>query len=374
MAKLPHLIKKKAIENGAVDGEVIKILEGQAIKAVKDGVDVDLIKISSGVVKVLDAEIETKSGSASKLAEAKTYADGIKSEIMGGLPATALDTIKELADAIAADESSISTLLSSVGSLDERLDIVEGSGAGSIAKALVDAKSYTDTQIAAIPAVDLSNYLKKDGTVAMTGALSMNSHKITGVTSGVDAGDAVNKGQLDSVESALDGRLDIIEGSGSGSIAKALVDAKSYTDTQIAAIPAVDLSNYLKKDGTVAMTGELDMGSKVIKNLAEPTAAAHAATKSYVDGKESALDARIDTLEAKAFGKENLTIAGSVPATFQLAQLAMANSVMIFVGAVPLHEGATDGYTVSTSSGKTLITFNTDALAIGDKVFFYYKY
>lgn len=35
---------------------------------------------------------------------------------------------------------------------------------------------------------------------------------------------------------AQDGRLDVIEGSGTGSIAKALVDAKDYTDTRETAI------------------------------------------------------------------------------------------------------------------------------------------
>ena len=121
MAKLPHLIKKKAIENAAVDGDIIKILEGQSIKAVSSGQDVDLIKVESGKVKVLGSEVETKDSSAAKLVEAKAYADQVKSDIMGGLPASALDTIKELADAVANDESGISSLVSSVSTVSSNL-------------------------------------------------------------------------------------------------------------------------------------------------------------------------------------------------------------------------------------------------------------
>lgn len=87
---------------------------------------------------------------------------------------------------------------------------------------LAEAKSYTDTQIATIPPVDLSPY----ETIA-----------------NVDSKDAAK-----------------------------LVEAKAYTDAQIAAIPAVDLSGYY--------------------------------TKPEVDAKESALDARLDTLEA--FGYEQV--------------------------------------------------------------------
>ena len=49
----------------------------------------------------------------------------------------------------------------------------------------------------------LSSVLLRSGVSGMTGALNMASHKITNVTSGTASTDAVNKGQLDSVNSAL---------------------------------------------------------------------------------------------------------------------------------------------------------------------------
>ena len=62
---------------------------------------------------------------------------------------------------------------------------------------------------------------------------------------------------------------------------------KAYVDTEIAKIPSVgsDLSVYLKKDGSVAMTGNLDMNNKQIKDMAQPTDDNDATTKKYFDDK-----------------------------------------------------------------------------------------
>ena len=55
---------------------------------------------------------------------------------------------------------------------------------------------------------------------------------------------------------------------------------KKYVDNNTA---APDLSDYLEKDGTVAMTGDLNLNSHKIKNLSNPTQDNEAVTKDYVD-------------------------------------------------------------------------------------------
>lgn len=45
-----------------------------------------------------------------------------------------------------------------------------------------------------------------------------------------------------------------------------------------------DLTQYLKSDGTVAATGDINLGGQKIVNLATPTASTDGANKSYVDG------------------------------------------------------------------------------------------
>ncbi|NDC23724.1 MAG: hypothetical protein EBZ49_06290, partial [Proteobacteria bacterium] len=127
---------------------------------------------------------------------------------------------------------------SDVSGLDSRLDIIEGPSGqeGSIAKALVDAKSYTDQEISALvgsaPEIldtlqELSEALSGDASFAQT---------IAGQISSLSGAIGSESGAREAAITGLDARLDIIEGpSGqAGSIEKALADAKSYADTGLA--------------------------------------------------------------------------------------------------------------------------------------------
>ena len=55
---------------------------------------------------------------------------------------------------------------------------------------------------------------------------------------------------------------------------------KKYVDDNTA---APDLSDYLEKDGTVAMNGDLNLNNNKIKNLSNPTQDNEAVTKDYAD-------------------------------------------------------------------------------------------
>ena len=196
-------------------------------------------------------------------------------------------------------------------------------------------KKYVDDEIKKIPSPDLSTYLKKDGTVEMTGNLDMGNQQITNLGANIqntydvvnlgfcdtkylqkvsnsdldmdnhkikdmaqpnDDNDAVNKHYVDHnflnrlTPNALGGELDmrghkiIVLGNPSNPND---ASTKAYVDTEIAKIPSVgsDLSVYLKKDGSVAMTGNLDMNNKQIKDMAQPTDDNDATTKKYFDDK-----------------------------------------------------------------------------------------
>ena len=62
---------------------------------------------------------------------------------------------------------------------------------------------------------------------------------------------------------------------------------KKYVDDEIKKVPTPNLpsvlSAYVKKDGSTSMTGNLDMGNKQIKSIAEPTDASDATTKKYFE-------------------------------------------------------------------------------------------
>ena len=185
-----------------------------------------------------------------------------------------------------------------------------------------------------IPSPDLSTYLKKDGSLAMTGNLNMGNqqiinlganiqntydvvnlgfcdikylqkvsnsdldmgnHKIKDMAQPTDDNDAVNKYYVDHnflnrlKPNALGGDLDmrghkiIVLGNPSNPND---ASTKAYVDNEIAKIQSgIDLSDYLKKDGSVAMTGNLDMNNKQIKDMAQPTDDNDVTTKKYFEGK-----------------------------------------------------------------------------------------
>ena len=94
---------------------------------------------------------------------------------------------------------------------------------------------------------DLSNYLKKDGTVPMTGDFNVGNNKIVGLSTPTTNTDAATK---------------------------------KYVDDNTG---APDLSDYLEKDGTVTMTGNLNVGNNKIINLSKPTQDNDAVNKDYAD-------------------------------------------------------------------------------------------
>ena len=107
-------------------------------------------------------------------------------------------------------------------------------------------KKYVDDTLL-LNNVAMSNYLKKDGSVAMTGNFNVGSKKIVSLATPTSDTDAATKKYVD-------------DNSG---------------------IP--DLSDYLEKDGTVAMTGNLNVGSNKIINLGKPTQDNDAVNKDYAD-------------------------------------------------------------------------------------------
>ncbi|MEK7716697.1 MAG: hypothetical protein AAB322_02965, partial [Pseudomonadota bacterium] len=93
----------------------------------------------------------------------------------------------------------------------------------------VSNKNYVDNQILNI---NFSPYLKKDGTVLLTGNLNNNNlYKIS-----------------NSIEPTVSSDL----------------TTKNYVDTQIGTI---DLTNYFKKDGTTPMTGNINLNNYYLNNV-----------------------------------------------------------------------------------------------------------
>ena len=189
---------------------------------------------------------------------------------------------------------------------------------------------------------ELSNYLKKDGSIALTNNLDLGDNKIVNVKEATSGTDAVNFTQLNNElykylhESGGDMTGDIrmnnnriygignVENDTSAVNRKYVndeLDKKPNTDTVVLRdgsqtmtgnldmnnkriinvanpisetdvvnkryfethVNNIDLSDYLKRDGTVSMTGPLDMGDRKIIDCGQPTGTRDVTNKAYVD-------------------------------------------------------------------------------------------
>src|SRR5438128_1839753 len=83
-----------------------------------------------------------------------------------------------------------------------------------------------------------------------------------------------------------------------GGGANTQIKAGTVTNTEIAAAAAIattklaDGAEFVKRDGSVALTGDLPAGAHKITGLADPTLAQDAATKTYVDATASGFDVK----------------------------------------------------------------------------------
>ena len=112
-------------------------------------------------------------------------------------------------------------------------------------------KNYVDTEITKVHQnLDLTPFLRKDGQRAMTGSLNMNGNQIIRLKEPVSSSDASTKG---------------------------------YTDRKIDNIQKIDTTLFLKKDGSVPMAADLDMGTHKIENVKLPTSVTDVATNGYID-------------------------------------------------------------------------------------------
>jgi len=134
----------------------------------------------------------------------------------------------------------------------------------------------------------------------------------------------------------------------------AINDAKVAAGAAIASIKLADGANWIKKDGSVAFTGNQSMGGFKITNLGTPTAnTTDAATTAYVDSAIAALNSLFDS---KPSVRVATVSAGTLASSFANGSiidgitLATGDRILIKNQAAPSDNGI---YTVNASGAPT---------------------
>lgn len=130
----------------------------------------------------------------------------------------------------------------------------------------------------------------------------------------------------------------------------AISDAKVKAGAAIATSKLADGANFIKKDGSVVMTGSLDSGNQKIINVGTPTNTTDAATKSYVDGLIAGVNQMVSfKAGVRAASTANVSLA-TPGTTLDGVTLVAQNRVLLKNQTAP----AENGIYVWTASGSAL--------------------
>jgi len=136
----------------------------------------------------------------------------------------------------------------------------------------------------------------------------------------------------------------------------AINDAKVAAGANIATSKLQDGAEFLKRDGSVVLTGDLNANSNKITNLGTPSAGSDAVNKTYVDGQISNLNSIFD---AKGSVRVATVFSGTLSTAFANGEtvdgivLSTGDRILLKNQASPAENGI---YTVNASGAPTRAT------------------
>ena len=151
----------------------------------------------------------------------------------------------------------------------------------------------------------------RNGTQAMTGNLNMDDHFINNLTNPVNVQDAATKNYVDTNKVSKSGDTMTGELLMDGNLIKGLPTHYPHTysgDTVPSWAQVVGIMQELgnvsvMRDGTQAMTGNLNMDDHFINNLTNPVNAQDAVTKNYVDQRKPIISIHAEESEPIVVGE-----------------------------------------------------------------------
>lgn len=177
----------------------------------------------SGRLDIVEGDASTAGSIEKALADAKTYADGLNA-----------------------------TATADINAVEGRLDILEGDSSveGSVAKAIADVINAAPEALDTLK--EIADYINVSPE---TDVLSAITNKITEAKNELKGAVSASFDTLEEVENAID----VINGSGAGSLAQVLVDAKAYTDAEITTLDGdISAAAALEQAARIAEEGRIE--------------------------------------------------------------------------------------------------------------------
>lgn len=110
----------------------------------------------------------------------------------------------------------------------------------------------------------------------------------------------------------------------------AITNGKIAAGAGIESSKLADGANFIKKDGTVAMTGNLDVNNQKVVNVGTPTSNGDATSKSYVDGLIAALPSAYKYRNVHAATTGNIDISMPATSTFDGHTLTSGQRLLVW--------------------------------------------
>jgi hypothetical protein len=120
----------------------------------------------------------------------------------------------------------------------------------------------------------------------------------------------------------------------------AIDNSKVAAGAGIVSTKLADGANFIKKDGSVTMTGSLNMGSQTITNVATPSAGTDAANRNYVDTAISNLNSIFDSKgSVRVASTANVTVSNPATAVFDGITLVSTEKILLKNQTTPAENG-----------------------------------
>jgi hypothetical protein len=321
---------KKFIADKQIDGDKIKLLAGQSIKAESvSGTEVDLLSVdSTGKVFAMGSEVGKKSeitqvssDLSAEVTRAQTEEASIRTDFAAA-DASLQTQITDNFNALSNDFADIETALTDEindriaadTNLQSQIDALSGSSGTSLAALEASLTQEIADRIADVNAEE-SRALAAEGVLsaAISQEVSDRQSAVSGVQSQINA---IMQGSSSSLDSFIE-------------VVQAFQTADSNLNNAITAL-------------STGLSADID---------AEEAARIAA---------DNALDARVDVLEAVVWVKEKFAIVNG-QTSVTLSFTPKAGSMSAFVDRLAIHEGASEDYSISG----TVMTFLNDLVSPG---------